>query len=609
MEKLNQSYCRVTGVMLLGIIALVTNSFGQTDITNSGGTITAQYNNSNTAENYPKVIDNNVNTKYYVGGQTAVWIQYQNPTSAVITKYSVTSANDFATRDPKNWSLQGSANGSTWVTLNTQSNQTFTARFQKKEYTFTNSTAYVYYRLNITANNGATATQLAEWELWTSAPVTNVATVYQHCTYGGYAIGLPVGVYSLADLQSRGITNNDLSSLKVTSGYKVTMFDTDYFLGASLSKTGDDDCLVNESFNDKTTSLKVEAVSGDWTNFQYPTINFQDQAQGTQGSTIFHNAIPDPVADMRAQILDVVKKIYYNANDNILAFNKLNFYLQDFDGVAYKSGSPPEITIVVSVRHIQNVYNNAGGNNAAVRNEILGILSHEGTHGYQYEPKNAGTYTPGTEFYGFIEGLADYVRIAVGLHADRRPATGGSWTSGYTTSGFFIYWMATYKDPNFAIKFNHAARTYTTWSWNLACTNILGESVQSLWNQYQAWIPSSPAGRVRTNTLASAMEQYNCITDFENRATAGQKKLSVFPNPAASILNLKLLQDNQAQVNEMTRDIEIINVNGGIVKKKSVSGLSGEIEVRDLPSGWYILLVKEKNGSVLKERFFVPDRQ
>src|SRR5205085_5208817 len=123
----------------------------------------------------------------------------------------------------------------------------------------------------------------------------------------------------------------DLSSLKVTSGYKVTMFDTDYFLGASLSKTGDDDCLVNESFNDKTTSLKVEAVSGDWTNFQYPTINFQDQAQGTQGSTIFHNAIPDPVADMRAQILDVVKKIYYNANDNILAFNKLNFYLQDFD--------------------------------------------------------------------------------------------------------------------------------------------------------------------------------------------------------------------------------------------------------------------------------------
>ena len=121
--------------------------------------------------------------------------------------------------------------------------------------------------------------------------------------------------------------------------------------------------------------------------------------------------MPDPVKDMREQILAVVKKIHYNDHDFIRTFSKLNFYLEDYDGVAAKSGAPPEITITVSVRHILNVYNNSGGDYNAIRVEILGILSHEGTHGYQYEPYTLELMMGSSEFYGFIEGLADYVSI------------------------------------------------------------------------------------------------------------------------------------------------------------------------------------------------------
>jgi|GEM_PF-728713 len=143
---------------------------GSVDLTNNGGTISAQYTNANTNENFPKVIDNSVTTKYYTNNST-VWIQYQSTVPSVSTRYTITSANDSPTRDPRNWSLQGSNNGTTWTTIDNQSNQTFAARYVTKTYWLTsNTSSYSYYRLNITANNGATATQLSEWEVWGNTP-------------------------------------------------------------------------------------------------------------------------------------------------------------------------------------------------------------------------------------------------------------------------------------------------------------------------------------------------------------------------------------------------------------------------------------------------------
>ena len=55
-------------------------------------------------------------------------------------------------RDPMNWLFQGSVNGSTWTTLDTQTNQTFASRFLTQIYWITNTTAYQYYRLNVTRN-------------------------------------------------------------------------------------------------------------------------------------------------------------------------------------------------------------------------------------------------------------------------------------------------------------------------------------------------------------------------------------------------------------------------------------------------------------------------
>jgi hypothetical protein len=132
------------------------------DLTDNGGTLTAQFPTSN----LPGLIDNNSTNKYYRSGQKALWLQYQSSVSAIVTKYTLTSGNDLPERDPKDWNLQGSNDGVNWTLLDTRAGEVFAARRQLKTYELANTSPYVYYRLNVIANNGSTGTQIAEWELF-----------------------------------------------------------------------------------------------------------------------------------------------------------------------------------------------------------------------------------------------------------------------------------------------------------------------------------------------------------------------------------------------------------------------------------------------------------
>lgn len=94
------------------------------------------------------------------------------------------------------------------------------------------------------------------------AGVQNVVTFYKHHDYNpsGYAIGLPVGDYTLSQLEARGILNDDISSLKVVSGYRVTIYRDDYFSNSALSFFGDQPNFFNINgwnFNDLTSSVKI----------------------------------------------------------------------------------------------------------------------------------------------------------------------------------------------------------------------------------------------------------------------------------------------------------------------------------------------------------------
>lgn len=89
----------------------------------------------------------------------------------------------------------------------------------------------------------------------------NVATFYENSNYGGWSVSLPEGTYNYRDIIAKGIKNDAISSLKVNSGYKVTLYNDAGFNGTSKAFTGDAS-YVGDEMNDKTSSIKIEKWNG-----------------------------------------------------------------------------------------------------------------------------------------------------------------------------------------------------------------------------------------------------------------------------------------------------------------------------------------------------------
>ncbi len=174
------------------------------DITNIG-TITARGDNPPNATK-AMAFDDNLSTEWQDlivpnGSANFSWIQYVYPGGAmhVVTSYALTSANDNPAGDPSSWQLYGVTAANSLVLLDTQTNQVFSSRLQPKAYTFTNTTTYSGYRLQVTqVNNPATATsvQLAElelipatgsllWECWLGLAGTAVSNLTNSPAYPG----------------------------------------------------------------------------------------------------------------------------------------------------------------------------------------------------------------------------------------------------------------------------------------------------------------------------------------------------------------------------------------------------------------------------------------
>ncbi|MDB4945160.1 MAG: coagulation factor 5/8 type domain protein [Labilithrix sp.] len=100
-------------------------------------------------------------------------VAYQLPAAATVSSYRVTSSSDNASRDPKDWTLEG-CNGTCrvgdddgWVQVDSRKAETFKQRLQTNTYAVASKGSYAYYRLKVTANNGdKTGFQLGELQLF-----------------------------------------------------------------------------------------------------------------------------------------------------------------------------------------------------------------------------------------------------------------------------------------------------------------------------------------------------------------------------------------------------------------------------------------------------------
>jgi hypothetical protein len=140
------------------------------------GTLTVSNENdagSSAGEGSPKLVDNDVNSKYLFQTWTTAlatnggaWFKLQFGTAVAVGAYTITSANDAASRDLKDWKLQGSNDNTTWVDIDTRTGELFSARYQTRRFEVPGTPqAYTYYRIFMTANNGSSLVQIGEWRL------------------------------------------------------------------------------------------------------------------------------------------------------------------------------------------------------------------------------------------------------------------------------------------------------------------------------------------------------------------------------------------------------------------------------------------------------------
>ncbi len=140
-----------------------------------GGVATAS-SQENTSNSPDRAFDGDTGTSWWGNNnQMPAWLQYDfwggNPQR--LTRYTLyRSSNQFSWWNwnwysPRNWTFEGSNDGSSWTVLDTQTNQVIATNATKREFAFANNQYYRYYRINITSNNhwGSNWVNITEMEL------------------------------------------------------------------------------------------------------------------------------------------------------------------------------------------------------------------------------------------------------------------------------------------------------------------------------------------------------------------------------------------------------------------------------------------------------------
>ncbi len=540
----------------------------QIDITNlTGGTLTSQYADSPDGETGDKLIDNQSTTKYLTFNSQS-WIQYKSPASYIISKYTITSGNDAPERDPKNWELTGSNNGVTFYPIDSRTNQVFSSRGLKKEFLIVNNgKAYLYYRLRMT-NNSGTILQLSEIEIFGSEGSLPTEPFADFSVNSYLITQLPVS-FSNASLNTTSCSWTFEGGTPATStdpNPKVKYTNPGNFTVKLVASNG-------TSSVTKTMNITIKDVN-DWSSFVYPTINLTCVNTSNPGYIKYtnlakmkgFNTIQDFVKNC---CLVIAKELYYTVDEaNEHNLRTINYKLNEGGALSYKGGSIPAIEIGFDMNYL-NTFSQSHSD-AVSADEIYGILCHELCHGYQREPRNAGVYAGGTEYFGFIEGTADLARLLTGgFNPKRYPRVGGSITDGYNTTAFFYQWLTNKYSSTFLKDLNRTALTINPWTFDAATQALLGESAQSLWSKYQLAIP--------TLDVASPKE--------------GRVTISV--NSSKSELSIINLNVNES--------VSIYNINGKQFSKSVSTSSIHTVDIKRLPKGVYVVNIgDDQSGKSIK---------
>ena len=150
---------------------------------------------------------------------------------------------------------------------------------------------------------------------------SGVATLYEHSNYGGWAVSLEEGLYDYKDILAKGIVNDQISSLRVSDGYKVTIYDDEGFKGKSKEFTSDAS-YVGDEMNDKTSSIKIEKINNQtstttsYNTVKLPNGKYSIKSVANEKYVATENGGSDPIVANRDNYSGSWETFYIVNNDD-----------------------------------------------------------------------------------------------------------------------------------------------------------------------------------------------------------------------------------------------------------------------------------------------------
>lgn len=515
--------------------------------TDQGNTIVAPDIQSPDGEQVSNLIDGAHETKFLAFSPDAQFT-FKASKPYVLKRYHLISANDAPPRDPKTWVLEGSNDGERWDLLDEQFDNSFSARAELKAFQLNNNEeAYQYYRFTMKNSGidewGQNLLQLAELELFVVAEKPIVAFSATNTTPKIDEI----------------VIFNDTSLVNPTSWYWT-------FEGGAPATSTEANPLVrfNElgpksvtlvATNDKGSSelikddfIRVWDPQNPWHGFTSPSVTFTKNKPDHQGQAVLERVMPDFEAEIH-RISEAIAKRLFNNVTEINIFESVNVITDEYEFPAAKSGSDKNMILMFDLNHILNLELQS---DQAIRDEIIGMLWHELTHGYNNVP-NSGIYTPGNELHTYLEALANFIRIEAGYLEHARANI--DWIDdinqdAYNQTAFFLEWVVkTHRNIDFIKQFNAAAKQLPTWSFDGAFKLILGDArgLDIVFAEYQEYLIS--LGKVPSYPMPEA-EHINILQFEDVQVTTNATHLSLFGEGIDKLIDNNIRQRFTAVIEE-----------------------------------------------------------
>jgi len=211
--------------------------------------------------------------------------------------------------------------------------------------------------------------------------------------------------------------------------------------------------------------------------FSLPKLLFEIRDLNHEGAAEFLTAVLTTKA-LATAVQSVLTLLYETPNSPVTTVpttRSVTLILRSMGGVAYTTGK--EIDSDHKEIHFSLDYIH-GIDPSRKDHEIMGVLTHEMVHCYQYDAY--GT-CPG----GLIEGIADWVRLNSDLSPPHwKKEASGNWDAGYQHTGYFLEYLEQRFGKGTVRRINEKLRIQK-YHEKAFWTEVVGRPVEQLWADYQ----------------------------------------------------------------------------------------------------------------------------